>query len=329
MSDAIQSTVPVTPPAAEPVAPAAPATPEPPVDYSTHPVWGNALAPIPDLLRGPIVETIRESERQAQTAIEAARANSTPAEWRQLIEEAKTAGVTPEQLVESYEGQRAMGELLHSDPDAFLSEIQGQVDAMVQAGQITRRQGQAAMQQAQQVAADAQPILSDSDQRLADMQAKLDRIEQERAAEQERQRAALEQQQHDAQLEQEANEFFDTFDAEMLSLGYVERTSTGQIAAVIPAPTLQLIGEVAAQHLDRNPQLSKQQAIKAAAESVRQQIEASGGHLGRPAAAPGIPVMGASSQIPSANAGQPQQKRSMDDRASHALAELLRQTGAQ
>ena len=63
MSDPQIPYTPPTEPAADPAA-----TPEPtaPVDYSVHPVWGKAVEAIPEVLRGPLYETITTSERESQ-----------------------------------------------------------------------------------------------------------------------------------------------------------------------------------------------------------------------------------------------------------------------
>jgi hypothetical protein len=335
MSDPSTFTPPAAPAAPPPAPPAGPAADAPapaagapaPTDYTTHPVWKDALAPIPEMLQGPIVETIRRSEAEAQKAIEAARNQAMPQDWAGIVEEARQAGVTPEDLVAAYQGQNAMAQLLRTDPDKFISDLQAQVDQMVAAGQITRKQGQQAVADAQQ-AADQQALLTPEQQKIAELEAWKQQEEQRRKDEQTRQQEEEQRRQHEAQLEADAERFFDSFDNVMLGEGLAVRDASGAVVAAegVNPQTLQLIAEIAAQQVDANPRLDPATALRQATANMRQQFEAAGGRLG-PAVAGATPVIGSSAALPSANAGVPQQPKTMEGRAEAALQEALRQAG--
>src|SRR6478735_3051269 len=99
-----------TPATPEPSAPAA--TEQPPaqpaesnagVESTTvHPAWDKALQGIPEPWQAPIREQIQRSDAEARAAIEKARAESTPAEWRQLVEQAQQYNLTPDEFIEAY-----------------------------------------------------------------------------------------------------------------------------------------------------------------------------------------------------------------------------------
>lgn len=318
-------------PVVEPAAPAEPAAPEAPVDYTAHPVWGKAVEAVPDVLRGPLYEAIKTSEREAQKAIESARGTDIPQDWRELAAEAQQAGLSVDDLAAAYRGQAALAELMRTDPDAFVSELSGQIDQLVASGQLTRREGAQAKQQAQQ-AADAagagggeQLYQSDVERELAELK---QWREQQQAAEQQRQLEAQQAQQAEQirqQEEAESNAYFDAFDREMEAAGIMQRNATtGALEAAIPVQTLQLIARTGAQLRDANPQLPHAEAIKQAHQQVKAMIESTGGTLG-PARAATPPVIGASSSIPTNQVAQPAgQPRSMADRQAAALAEALR-----
>lgn len=323
--------IPYTPPA-EPAAPVAePVTPIEP-DYSVHPVWGKAIEAVPEILRTPIYEAIRTSENEARKAIEGARGTDIPQDWRELAAEAQQMGVSVDELAAAYQGQQSLAELLQADPDAFVTELQSQVDAMVQAGQLSRRDAANVMHQANAAAADAGEATDDL---LTDEQRTIRELQQWKAQQEAAQQRAAQEQQQQAQAariqqEEEAasNAYFDTFDREMESSGFMVRDESGRLVSAIPVDTLQLIARTGAGLIDANPQLQRDQAIKQATEQVRRMIESAGGKLG-PAARQIPPVMGASSSIPNGVTQQPAgAPRTMADRMAAALAEATRQAGA-
>jgi hypothetical protein len=319
---------------AAPTDPAAgvPAGPEAPAadgtDYSTHPVWSKAVEGIPEMLRGPLYETIRESERNAQAAIEKARGEGIGPEWRQLATEAAEMGVTVEELADAYLGQTQLSELLASDPDAFVASMEAQIDQLVASGQITRKAGAEAKKDAQQLAADEQTdaLLSPAEKELKELRARLDerdqKDQQREAAEQQRR----EQEAFDAQLDQQAEAYFDVFDQEMVTAGLMRDNGAGVLVGTVPVETLRMIAETGGKLIDANPRLAPQQAVKQAFDTVKRTIEAAGGKLG-PQAAAQVPVIGGSSARPSGQPAATGQPRTMEDREAAALAELERLRG--
>lgn len=321
--------IPYTPPA-EPAAPAAAEPPAEPTDYSTHPVWGKAIEAIPTVLREPLYETIRTSEREAQKAIEAARNAGVPEEWQGLYKEAEELGVGVEDLARAYRGQSALSELMQSDPDAFVAELTSQVQGLVATGQLTRAQGAQVIAEGQAAAGEqTDDLLTEEQKTLRELQAW--KADQERQA-QERQREEQQRQQAEQiQREEEAasNAYFDAFDREMETAGFLARNAqTGALDSTIPVQTLQLIARTGAELIDQNPRMPREQAIKQATEQVRKMVEATGGKLG-PAPRPNTPVIGASSSVPTNQVQQQAtgQPRSMADRMAAALAEATRQAG--
>lgn len=306
------------------------AAPETPVDYSAHPVWSKAVEAIPEVLRGPLYETIRSTEAETQKAIEKAREETVPAEWRELAAEAKQAGVTVEQLVEAYRGQALLSEQMSTDPDGFIAEITSNVEQLIASGQLTRKQGAEAIRGAQAAAAEqTDDLLSPEAKQLRELQAWKEQQEQKEAARAQAERDAQAAAAQEAQLEREAEAFFDEFDTQMIAAGLAQRGDDGRVAATIAPETLQLIGETAANLIDRTPGLTSAQAIRQAHQHIKAQVEASGGRLGPAGGAPAAtPVIGATATTAAPGAaaanGQP---RTMADREAAALAEVLRLRG--
>lgn len=105
-----------------------------------HPAWEQALAVVPESLRGGIYEQIRNTERENQKAIETARQNSIDPQWREFAEAAKQNSINPEQLVEAYN----VSQQLAADPIGFQQRLNQEIDAAVASGQLTRAEGQQA-----------------------------------------------------------------------------------------------------------------------------------------------------------------------------------------
>lgn len=325
--------IPYTPPA-EPAAPAAEAPPAAePVDYSVHPVWGKAIETIPEILRAPgtpLYETIKTSEYQSQKAIEEARNSGLPEEWRTLYQEAQEQGVGVTDLAQAYVGQTALAELMNNDPDAFVAELSGQIEALVASGQLTRAQGKAAAATVVSAASGeiTDDLLTDEQREIAELKAW--KAQQEQAQQSEAQRRQQEAEQARIAQEEEAtsNAYFDAFDQAMETSGLMVRDTAGALQSAIPVNTLKLIASTGAQLIDANPRLPHAQAIKQATEQVRQIVESTGGKLG-PAPRPQVPVMGASSSMPTGAPTEPAPGggRNMKDRMAAALAEATRLQG--
>lgn len=330
--------IPYTPPAEPAPAATEPApavAPEAPTDFATHPVWGKALETVPDILRQPgtpLYEAIKTSENEARKAIESARGTDIPQDWRELVAEAQQMGLTVDELAQAYQGQQSLAEMMNNDPDGFVRELQAQVNALVESGQLTRAQGREAMQQVTDAAAAEQTddLLTEEQKQLKELQAW--KAEQEARAQREEQ--ARQQQELAARIEREeeaaSTAYFEAFDREMEAAGFMARNAaSGQLESTIPVQTLQLIARTGAGLMDADPRLPREQAIKQATQQVRSMIEGAGGKLGPAAAAAAqVPVVGASSSFPT---GQPQQPtgqpRTMADRMQAALAEATRQQG--
>lgn len=329
MSDAFTG---FTPPAPEPVAPAAPPVAEPaapaapandaPVDYSAHPVWGKAVEAIPEVLRGPLYETIRQSEREAQIAIEKAHEERTPREWQELLAEAQQMGLTPEQLAEAYVSQSDLQKLLLSDPDGFIETMTQQIDALVASGQITRKEGAAAKQQAAEL---TDPLETDEQREIRELKAWREQEQARRTAEQQAQQAAEAERQREAELDRQAQQFFTEFDRQMIEAGYAQIGANGQRESIIAVETLQMIGEVAGNLVDRGTPLA--QAIQQAKTHVERQIEAAGGKLG-PARTPAPPVVGGSATIPGQQVDPNAKPRTQDQRENDMLATIAQMRAA-
>lgn len=320
---------PYTPPA-EPAGDPAPVPEQTPADtdYSAHPVWGKALESIPEMLRPPIYESIRTSEREAQAAIEKARGTDIPQDWRELAAEAAEAGVTVDQLAEAYRGQALLAEQLNADPDAFLAEMQQQVNAMIASGQITRKQGAAAMQQATAAVEETDDLLTPEQRELKEIREwkQQQQAAQREAAQAEQQRQA--QAAAEAQQEQLAEQYFEEFDRQMETLGFAQRDAAGALKATIPIEVFQQIARLGGDLIDANPRMTPAQAIPAAITQMRRIVEAAGGKLAPAAAQAQVPVIAGSSAMPGQQPQGTGGPRSMSDRANAALAEALRLAGA-
>lgn len=182
-------------------------------EQKVHPAWDQALAAIPEELRGPIYEQIRSTETESQKAIEKAREESTPEEWRALVNQASEAGIEVDELIDSYNAQSAMRDLIQEDPDGFLEQIGAQIDEQVKAGALTRKQGQQARAEAVQAVADTDAADLDSPLKaeLDDLKAWRDRQEQAAIEAQEQAEAEAFQQ----EVEDHGQELVDQVNSQM------------------------------------------------------------------------------------------------------------------
>jgi len=315
MSD--QITTPVEPAAAPVVDPAAaPVVPDAAAEAPTHPAWEKSWdeAGIADMQRPILREQVRRTEAAANKAIEDAKAASIDPNWKAFVDEAAAAGVGPAELRTAYNA----GEAIRQDPVGFLDNFTTQVNALVAAGTLTRKEGQQAQVAGQQAAVAAAAendlaALSPQDPRYDALKVEVDAMKAQRAEEQ--------KQQAKYASEREAEQFADQF------VGTVDTALGAQGFGDASPETRGFIANMALSLLDGNPQLTEAQAIAGAIDGLKKEIVARGGTLpvvaAAGAAATAPPIGGGSSTVAGA-AVVP-----MDDKSREAamIAEGLRQAG--
>jgi hypothetical protein len=313
------------PAATEPTTPA-PATEAPPASAGAgtetngvHPSWERALEHIPEAWRAPIVSEFQNADREAQKAIEKARAEAAPAEWQNLLEQARQNGLTPDELIDAYNGQIDLQNRIKEDPDAFLTEISDFIDQQVASGALTRKQAT----QARKEVADAAAAAGE-DPLYETPEAKEIRELKEWRAQQEAQQAAAAKQQQEQASEQEAqayaDQFMQTFDSSLAAQGLGE----------LPLPLQHQLALTADSILGANPAFNEQQAIDAAITNFRQSLGALGAQLPGPAAqqaAPALPpvIGGGTSTPPPAQQQTPQTQDGRSSEAVRVMREMLGQ----
>lgn len=186
-------------------------TVEPVVTETTtiNPVWERALANVPDIFRAPIIEQIRTSERESQSAIEKARSEanalleSVPDEWRSFIETSKGVNATPEDLTTAWN----MTIALRADPYEFVGRVTSDLKRLIDTGELTPTEAQRALigivNQAQQPLEQGLDLRTDEQREIAELKAQVTALSQ---GEQQRQQSAAQQQQ-----EQSAQQYAETF----------------------------------------------------------------------------------------------------------------------
>jgi hypothetical protein len=229
-----------------------------PDDFKVHPAWDKALEAVPDVIRKPIIEQIRTSEREHQAAIEAARTGSVEPEWRDFTAAAKGMGLTTAQLADAYNSQTALQQAIVDDPDAFEAQLHDQIEEMVSSGQLTRKQGQQAHAQAAGVDGE---LLTPEQQEIAELR----QLIQQNEARWDGVDAAL-----DSQAEQEAadeygQQFLSDLNHDMGAAFGVDVNGR----ATASQESMLAVARIAASILDSDAteQITNQQAI---AEGVRQ-----------------------------------------------------------
>lgn len=175
--------------------------------YTPHPAWEQALATVADPLRAPIYKQIQETEREHQKALEQARTGSVEPAWRDFTALAKEAGVSPQDLIASYN----MVEEIRQDPQKFATDLSAEIASAVAAGKLTAREGQqaAAAGQAQLDAA-----LGGGDDLKTEEQKQLDLLQQQVAGMSAAQQAQFEAQQ-ESQREVLAQQYYTGFNQEI------------------------------------------------------------------------------------------------------------------
>lgn len=289
-------------------------TPETPAaeqqdEFKLHPAWEKTLEVVPDILRPGIVEQIKTTEREHQKAIETARGTDVSPEFRQLAQVAAANGVTPEELVEAYNGHLALQEQLSTDPWGFLDGITQTIDDLVANGTITPREGARAKREAGQAAQDADDMLTPEQREIRELKERLDRnetVQQQRERQEAEQRSEQEAQEYGRSFVQTIHDKFNA-DPVLKQANDETRFTVGQVAAAI------LDG-------DRTGQITFEQAIDTAFARLKASSSLWGGG-GQPA------PQRATSQVPPVGGGSgqalPQQTTryaNEDERAAAMIA---------
>lgn len=321
---------PAAPPAAPVDAPGANSSPAPTAadpapgagdDFKLHPSWEETLdaAGIPDLMRKPLIEKIRNDERAVQQQIEAAR-GTVPPEWKSLLEEARQANVSPKQLVDGYNALRTLRE----DPIAFQQTLNAQIDAAVQAGHLTRAEGQQAKQEVQQQVDDAEddPFSPSANDPVAKEVAELKRQLQEREQREQQEREQWEEQQRAEQeaaaQEQWLDNYFDDID-KALSADETYAGLMSDTASADQAQTVKItVARLGSALIDGDPTLTTEQAISGAIAQLK-----SLGAAPRAAKTPPPPVGGGGNAV----AAPSQEKMTEQQREKAMIDEAMRQAG--
>lgn len=251
-------------PAEQPAAPAAqPAAPAEQPPAAVHPAWDKALEGLPPIWADRLKDQIRTTETEHQRALEQARTASVPDTWRDLYQQAAQAGLSPEDFINSYNGQQTLYEQLRSDPDQFLDDMRSEIDRQVQAGVLTRAQGRQAHADANAAAAaaGAEELLTPEQQKIAELEQWKNNFEQSQLTQQQQ----YQQQQIIEQAEQEGETFVDTVhaafdnDPQLAGASAVTRQTVAQIAA----------GLIDA---DQTGSLSYAQAVQAGMNQLRESV---------------------------------------------------------
>lgn len=251
-------------PASQPAAPANQPPAAPPEEAAVHPAWNQALEGLPPLWADRVKQQIRTTETEHQRALEQARTGSVPDSWKELYDQAEQAGLSPEDFINSYNGQQTLYDQLRTDPDQFLEDMKTEIDRQVQAGVLTRAQGRQAHADAAAAAAGA----GAGDDLLTPEQIQLQELQQWRQNQEQQQLTAQQQWEQDQVWEnaqQEGETFVDTVhaafdnDPNLAGASGLTRQTVAQIAA----------GLIDA---DQTGRLSYEQAVGAAMDQLRESV---------------------------------------------------------
>lgn len=252
---------------AQPAAPAPSAPAEQQQAAAVHPAWDQALGNIPEGWQGPIREQIRVQEAEFQKELEKARSGGVPEDWRGLYDQAHQLGLSPQELVEAYNGQQQLYQQMVADPDGFLDSLRSEIDQAVQQGLITRKQAAQidAQAQAQVDAAAGADLLTPEQQQIQALQARLDQRDQQELTE----RQQYAQQQQFEQMQQAAADEAQNFVAAV----HDAFDTDPQLAGAKPE-VRQIAAQVASGYLDADTtgQLTYATAIQQALAQLRQQL---------------------------------------------------------
>jgi hypothetical protein len=288
-------------------------------EWQPHPSWNSTLEMFPDgPQREALLSQIRESDTNSQKAIETARSNAAPEDWRGLIDAASEAGLTPDELGQAYNQLDEMRESIAADPDAWLTGMHAEIDRAVAAGQLTRAAGAAAHREANAAANEDDTVDLDTpeQQRLAKLQERLDAQEQ-RWEQEEQRRQQAEQEQFDrenqADTERQTQEFVQTFDGAF---------EADPVLKQVEPETRFIVANHAINLMASNPDLTAEKATSEAINQFRTHFGLGGGV--KPAT-PGVPIGGGTNQqitTPQAGAGT---ARGIDKTREQAMLEMAAQ----
>lgn len=302
-----------------PVTPPDPAAPPADDQFVVHPAWEKAMEAVPDVIRGPIVNQIRETEREHQKALETARQSSIEPTWAEFVNQAKSGNVAPDELIDSYNNQQALRQLINDDPDAFEATLHDNIEQMVAAGQLTRKQGTQAHQSIQ---GDGGELLTPEQQEIADLKRALAENDARWAGVDE----AIDSQAEAAEAEQYGQQFISDMNSDLITT-FGENPSIPGEPNISPNAQL-AVARIAASIMDSDDTetITNQQAI---AEGIRQLQSIAQGFGGQaPAAAQGrqvLPVGAGTNGLPA-----PEPVQFDDEKArKQAMMDLMNQMQAE
>lgn len=286
-----------------------------------HSSWDGVLEMFPEgAQRDALISQIRESERNASTAIQKASEAAAPEDWRELIDQAKQVGLTPEELSQSYNQFEEMREQIASDPDGWLDGMKNEIDQAVQRGDITRKEGAQLKKDAatQAAAGDAGVDLEDPD--VAELRKEVEAQKQWRQQQEQQAREAQERFEEEEQqrlVQENTNRFVKT----------VEDTFSGDASlANVEPKTRYIVANHALALLESNQGMTEQQATD---EAVKQFRELNVLPAAGVSTASMIPIGGGSNQrIQAPTAAGRGDARGVDKTREQAMLEALAQAQA-
>lgn len=283
-----------------------------------HPAWEKAFAAIPADLRDtpmykPLVDQIRESERNTRKAIDEARGQGVPDDWAAVIADAEENGLSVADLVEGFNSSNSMRQMIANDPDAFVESLEESIREAIKQGTITAREGSKLMKAGEAAAEEVNLETQTEDPRISALQKRLDEQDRANAEAQQQWEAEQEQQQIDADAEDAAAEFISVAEKAFVDNGLAERTGK----------TKQIIAQVAAQYMEDAPNATPQQAINQAIKDFQEQF-------GLPVTVGGkqttrIPIGGGGNAV---TVDEPQKFTSDKERTNAMIAEAQRLAGS-
>lgn len=299
----------------EPVVEAPPAeqAPEP---AAIHPSWEKTFeeAGIPDMLRPKLIEKIRADDASVQQQLQAARGTIDPV-WQDFLKEATSAGVTPPDLIASYNAAAA----LKRDPIAFAADLSASIDQLVKEGKLTRPQAAAAQQQVADAAAqqidDPTALLSPDSEKMAALQKQIEELQGTVTSAAQRQQAEREEAAQAQQAKEYGDRFFAEVDAQFEAHPVLKAANVDTKVAVARLADAMLAA-------DSTNTLTEKSAIEAAIRQL-DQVRTMG--TAAPAAAgqrQQVPVQGGGAALPVPPA--PGKFASEADRTAAMLAEAAR-----
>ncbi|MCC6855866.1 MAG: hypothetical protein IT189_07375, partial [Microbacteriaceae bacterium] len=292
-----------------------------------HPAWEKALEATPEYLRGPIVEQIRRSEVEAQSAIQAARGSIEP-QWQELLTAARAGGVSPQELTIAWDSAQA----IRTDPQAFAESLNKRIEELVKDGTLTAREGAAAKVEAAAAAGGAElddPLLSPEAQRLIKLEQELEDLRTGLSSERQQQQQAAQQQQEQQRQQEWGDKFFATVDTEFQYEQRIAAAATPEAKLAVHNTRIAL-ARLADTYLeaDQTGTLTEEAAIKQAVavlQQAQQTIASAPAVLAAQQQAQQIPVGGGSSSVATVAA----QKFATEDAREKAMLDEAARFAAQ